>query len=198
MRFNTALLNMFNSDIKQKVIMYYFTHDISMSERELASILKISHMSINRIMHEFEEMNLATYIRAGNSHLWRFNKQSYSYNALFKIFQSMYSVKKPLDDLITTIIKNIPGKIVEKVILFGSIPKKNEKSDSDIDIFVLIKKNKNQDMIKNWLNKLSEICLSKYGNRLAPYILTYGEFRKKQKLKIIREINQGIQVYPKK
>ena len=98
----------------------------------------------------------------------------------------------------TSTIKNIPGKIVEKVILFGSIPKKNEKSDSDIDIFVLIKKNKNQDMIKNWLNKLSEICLSKYGNRLAPYILTYGEFRKKQKLKIIREINQGIQVYPKK
>jgi Mn-dependent DtxR family transcriptional regulator len=40
-----------------------------MSEREIASILKVSHMSINRTMKELAELNFVNFITIGKDHL---------------------------------------------------------------------------------------------------------------------------------
>ena len=46
------------------------------------------------------------------------------------------------------------------------------------------------------IENLSSLCFEVYGNRLAPYILSVKEFKQKEKLKIISEINNGIEIYP--
>ena len=52
--------------------------------------------------------------------------------------------------------------------------------------------------IETSIEKLSNICFDVYGNRLAPYILTEQEIKQKKDLKILSEINKGIQIFPEK
>ena len=80
--------------------------------------------------------------------------------------------------------------------MFGSIAKGSEKPDSDIDIFILVKNKQDREKLETSLEKLSNICLEVYGNRLSPYILTEKELKQKERLKVISEINRGLQIFP--
>ena len=48
MRFCVSVADMISSSVRFKVAGFLLTHEAPMSEREIASVLKISHMSVNR------------------------------------------------------------------------------------------------------------------------------------------------------
>lgn len=169
-----------------------------MSEREIASILKVSHMSINRTMRELADMNFVNFVTVGKAHLWRVNRKSYAFKVLYKLIKEVLETKEPLEDLKETLLKNLPKTLIKRVVLFGSLTKGSERPDSDIDIFIVVKNNQDKQRVEISLEKLSNICLDVYGNRLAPYVLTEKEVNQKKRLKIISEANKGLQIFPKK
>lgn len=197
MKFNTSILDILVSKTKLKIIKFLLTHEASMSEREIASILDVSHMSVNRTMRELSEINFVNFINVGKAHLWKVNHKSYAYRILSEFIKRVSKIKDPLSDLENTLLKNLPKAIIERVILFGSIAKTVEKTNSDIDIFFLVKDKEDKEKLKLFLDKLSNTCLEAYGNRLSPYILTEQEMKKKKSLKLISEINKGIQIFPR-
>ena len=81
-------------------------------------------------------------------------------------------------------------------VLFGSIAKNEGMDDSDIDLFILVKNAEDQKKLEDSIEKLSNACLEVFGNRFSPYILTEHQYKQKQALDIIKEINKGIQIYP--
>jgi len=168
-----------------------------MSEREIASILKISHMSVNRTMQELADMNFANFTTVGKAHLWRVNRNSYTFKLLSVLIKGVSEIKDPREDLKETILENLPGTLIKKVVLFGSIAKGLEKANSDIDLFVLVEDNQSKEELEPSIERLSNICFEVYGNRLAPYILTDQEMREKKNLRIFSEIDKGIQIFPK-
>lgn len=172
MKFNTSLLDILNSKTKLKIVKFLITHEASMSEREIASILKVSHMSINRAMRELSEVNFVNFVTVGKAHLWKVNRKSYAFKVLSEFINGISSAKQPIEDLRNTILKNLPKAMIEKAILFGSVAKGEEKVDSDIDIFLLVKDSRDKKSLKIAIEKLSNACLEAYGNRLSPYILT--------------------------
>jgi len=195
MKFHESLLDNLNSKAKARIVKFLLTHEAAMSEREIASILKVSHMSVNRTMRELAGVNFGNFVTIGKSHLWKVNRQSYA----FKVLSTMIKdVKNPLESLKNTLLKYLPKNLIKRAVLFGSISKGSEKADSDIDLFILIKNAQNRNALEPSIEKLSNICFELYGNRLAPYILTEQELKQKKNLKIIPEINNGIQVFPKK
>ena len=196
MEFHISLLDVLNSKLRVKIIKFILTHKAQMSEREIASILKVSHMSINRTMQELSQLNLVHFITVGKAHLWSVNRQSYAYQVLFRLIEGISEIKEPLENLKLTILKNLSEALVKKIVLFGSIAKGTERPDSDIDIFILVKNKQYKQKLEIYLEKLSNICLEVYGNRLAPYILTAKELEQKKNLKIISEINEGLQIFP--
>jgi len=169
-----------------------------MSEREIASILKISHMSVNRTLRELANVNMVNFVTIGKSHLWKVNCESYAYKVLSQLITGIFKVKEPLEDLKNTLLKHLPLSLIRRIVLFGSIAKNLEKVDSDIDIFILVQNNTNKEKLESAIEKLSNICIDAYGNRLSPYILTEKEIKQKRELNIISDINNGIQIYPKK
>jgi len=196
MKFNSPLIDILNSATKLKIVKFLLTHEASMSEREIASILKVSHMSINRIMRELSEMNFVDFVTVGKAHLWRVNRKSYAFKVLFEFIKDVSGIKDPIGDLKNMILAIIPNNLIKKVVLFGSVAKGEEKTDSDIDIFFLVKDASNKKKIESALEKLSNACLESYGNRLSPYILTEQEAKKKIRQKFISEISKGIEIYP--
>jgi len=94
------------------------------------------------------------------------------------------------------ILEYLPQKNLLKVVLFGSLAIGDENTDSDIDIFILTPNKETASALEGPLEKLSLHCLEKFGNRLSPYVLTVKEFQQKKNLKLLGEINQGMQLLP--
>lgn len=194
---NLNLFGVLSAPTKRKVADFMLKHTASMSEREIASILKISHMSVNRIMQLLSELNFVEFTIVGNAHMWKVNRKSYAYRIMSQAGTNKLVVRRPLEDLRLTALKHLPKKSVKRVVLFGSIAKGLEKPNSDIDIFILVGNAAAKENIERHIEKLIGICLDRYGNRLAPYVLTEQELKKKKKLEVISEIDKGIEIFPK-
>jgi len=198
MKFHISLLDVLNSRVKIKIIKFLLTHEASMSEREIASILKVSHMSINRTMQDLTDLNFVNFITVGKAHLWKVNQKSYAYRALSELIKGVSNIKEPMEGLKKTLLRELPKNLIKRVVLFGSVAKGMEKVTSDIDIFILVKDRQSKEKIEPSIEKLSSICFDIYGNRLAPYILTEREMKQKKNLRVISEIDSGIQIFPEK
>ncbi len=195
MKFNVSLIAILNSATKLKIVKFLITHEASMSEREIASILKVSHMSINRAMRELSEINFVDFVTIGKAHLWKVNRKSYAFKVLSEFVRGFSLLKDPLDDLKGMILANIPKSLIKKAVLFGSVAKGEEKTDSDIDVFFLVKDSQDKKKLELALEKLSNACLETYGNCLSPYVLTEQEAKKKARQKFLSEINKGIEIF---
>lgn len=198
MQFNISLDEILHSKAKMKILKQLFSEEVSMSERELASIVKVSHMTINRLMKELRALNLVSLEKAGNVNLWRVNRKSYAYQTLSQIIKGLGETLRPSEHLRNTILCNLPKTLIQRAVLFGSIASGQEEPNSDIDLFLLVKDKKTKDRIKPYIDKLFNLCLDLYGNRLSPYVLTEAELVKKQNLPLLSKIKNGIQLYPKK
>jgi len=196
MKFNISLSKLLNSGTRIKIVKFLLTHQASMSEREIASVLNVSHMSINRTLRELSGINLVDFIAVGKAHLWKVNRSSYAFRVLSEFINGISRIPAPLEDLKAVILEQIPGRSIKKAILFGSVAEGIEKADSDIDVFLLVKDANARKKLEIALERLSSICLETYGNRLSPYILTEQELKQKQNLKILAEINKGIEIFP--
>jgi len=198
MKFHISLLDVLSSKTKVKIIKFLLTHEASMSEREIASILKVSHMSVNRAMRELAELNFMHFVTIGKAHLWKVNHASYAYGVLSRLIKGVSGIKEPIEHLRKTLLKKLPKALIKKIVLFGSIANASEKTDSDIDIFILTKDKQSKKKLKLSIEKISGIDFDVYGNRLAPYILTEQEMKQKKGLRVISEINKGMQIFPEK
>lgn len=194
MRFDLSLEEIITSKAKIKILKYLFGQEASMSEGELARIVNVSHMTINRLMKELRTINLVSVERIGNANVWSANKESYAYMNLSEIIESILVIPSPLEHLKKTISKYILKKSVNRVVLFGSIAEGKSRVNSDIDLFILVKSQKEKEELSQHLNKLSNLCLKLYGNRLSPYILTESELKRKGKLPLLKEFEKGIQI----
>ena len=196
MKFNIATEEIILPGIKIKVLKHLMQHEALMGEREIASVIKVSHMSVNRALKELSGYNIVTYSRTGKTHLWKINKKSYVYRILSDLLKTISSLETPIDNLKKTIRASLPSALVRKVILFGSVAKGLEKPESDIDLFILVNNRMNKVNIQNSVDDLSNKCLDLYGNRLEAYILTENELKQKKALAVLGEVEKGIQIFP--
>jgi predicted nucleotidyltransferase len=148
-------------------------------------------------MKELADFNFVNFVTVGKAHLWRVNRKSYAFKALSSLIKGISSIKEPIEDLKSMLLKNLPKALVKRVVLFGSVAKGSEKVNSDIDVFILVKDKQSKKKLEPQIEKLSNLCSEEYGNRLAPYILTEQEMKQKKDLKVISEINKGIEIFSK-
>ena len=196
MKFHLSLSDLFKSEAKLKIIKFMLEHEASMSEREIASILKISHMSVNRTLRDLNELNLVSYASIGKAHLWKVNRQSYAYAMLKKLMEQVKGIEDPLQALKQLILKSLSLKPVQRIVLFGSVIQGTEKPDSDIDLCIVIKNIAEKKRVETVLDKLSIKCLERFGNRFSPYLLTEQEISQKRGLEVIAAVKKGVQLYP--
>lgn len=198
MKFHISLLDVLNSKTKVKIIKFLLTHQAQMSEREIASILKVSHMSVNRIMRDLAELNFVNFITIGKAHLWSVNHKSYAFRVLSELIKGVSLIKDPIQDFKNIVLRNLPKTLIKKVVLFGSVAEGSERINSDIDIFILVKDKQRKENLESSIEKLSNVCFEVYGNRLAPYILTEQEVKHRKNSKLTSEINKGLEIFPRK
>ena len=189
---NKEISELIDAPVKIKLLKYILSRGFHMTGRELARISKASHTSVNRIMKEFESVNLVYSRKAGTALVWNTNTESYVYTKLNKLLEEMY--EKPLINLIEAIKKVLLKEKVLKCILFGSVASGKEKEGSDIDLFILVKNERDKERIEPILQRLGTLCIRNYGNALMPYVLSEQEYKKKKGLKLLKDIEKGIKI----
>ncbi|MCE5300076.1 MAG: nucleotidyltransferase domain-containing protein [Spirochaetia bacterium] len=165
-----------------------------MSERQLARMVKIPTATVNRLMADFESINLLYYRYAGNSRLWRVNKESYAYNALKGFADAAKAENTPAGELVRILREKLRKLPVTEAILFGSVARGEEKENSDIDLYVLVKEEKYKEPVEEGIDSIVSEVLGKYGNVLMTYMITEKEKSSAARAKLLKEINKGIRL----
>ena len=187
MIFSNFLERALGSGAKIKIIKYFLAEGMPASENEIAKLLKISPMTVNRTLKDLGDVNLLSRSRIGKAALWKLNKNSWSFEALKNIKNLKID---PLKSLISTI--NMSGfKEVKEAYLFGSVAECSELPSSDIDVLLVMEKGASSKL-KNQIDHLKDICASNFGNRLSVYIIQKKEI--KHRLNLYSNAKRGIRL----
>ena len=192
MKLNEPVYGVLSSEKKIRVIKYLLKdNDVpEASERSLARLLKISNVSVNRTMNELEKLNMVRSRFIGGAKVWSVNRKSHTYSILKKLMMPETGEFLPVESLKKTLIKELKKLPVIKAVLFGSIARGDEKANSDIDLFVLVKGNADKIRVEKAMRDLDDTLGSEYGNKMGDYILTEKEYAEKAGLAVIKNIEK--------
>ena len=91
--------------------------------------------------------------------------------------QAILAEEKTLDALVSVLRKNLKSRKVTSACLFGSVARKAEKDDSDIDILVI---SNDFESASAALARTSDKVSQVFGNGLSPLILSEKELHAKK------------------
>ncbi len=192
MRFNEDYEKMIGSEVKLRILKHLFSPGFEANGRELARMTGLSHMSVNRNMKYFYNINLVKLRRYGRTFSWSANEESYLYGKLKPVISDITAIE-PMNDLKKFLIKRLKSPGIVSARIFGSVSKAKEKPDSDIDLFVVVKDEAAKEALDKSLGDAGLECVKIFGNQLAPYILTVKEYgSKRNKLAVVAEAEKGI------
>ncbi len=166
-------LNFFRSRTRVKLLVQFM---LSSKERfymrELERILKVSIGNIRRELINLEKAGVLKSEKVGNIKFYSLDKDSPIYNSLRDIVVKTVGIPKLLGSCI------IPNQNILISFIYGSYAKGNLDNESDIDLFVIAKKNNRVfEEISDRIDRLSE----RFGREINVDILLEKEFQEKLK-----------------
>lgn len=192
MLINKPIFRALNSEQKIRLLRFLLSGRSmpDMSERELAKIVKMPNVSVNRIMACFEELNLVHWRGVGHSHVWSVNEESHAYGVLKKVINAMEENRTPAESLKKALIKEIRKLPVIRAILFGSVARGDDRPGSDIDLCLIVRDQKDKKSVQEAMLGLGTKIQKAYGNFLGDYVLTESEYKRKRGLGVIKNIEK--------
>ncbi|NIO49795.1 MAG: hypothetical protein GTN73_10235 [Candidatus Aminicenantes bacterium] len=187
MKFRNILEDILSSKIKISVLKILYRYpEKKFSGRELARILNVSPSRASEILEIFRKYGVANRTRIGNTSEWTLNRGSILVKKLAKVFDIE---EKIYLDLKSKIHKTFSKeKYILKVILYGSVPRGKEQPDSDIDLFILVRNQKDKDLAAELVHKLNISLLPRYGNVISELIYSKEQWKLKKDSKILKQI----------
>ena len=169
------------SKVKVKILRALFRFQTkTFTSRELAKHINVSHTAVLKSLTDLQGMNIIKVESHGTSNLITLNKESYLYNELKKLFdfehETLQNLKAELQEI------SIKAK---SVVLFGSVVKKKEKFNSDIDLLIITQ---NKLRANEIIAKKQEIFSKKFGNVISAYIMTENEFKRKRNAPFVKDL----------
>ena len=153
--------------------------------RELADFIKVSHTGVRKALDDLYEMNAVTLKAIGNSHTVTINSHSHLTPLMDTIF---HYEDQTLSQLEATIRESLCDKDhIKRVSLFGSVARMEEEPRSDIDLLILTD---DKERTEETVSQLQSEISRRFGNPIAPHILTPGEAKEPSRAPLMREINE--------
>ena len=187
MKFHNILEEILSSKIKISVMKILLRYpEKKFSGRELARTINSSPSRASEILEILRQYGVANRIRIGNTSEWTLNKDS----ILVKKLANVFDIEEKIYlDLKSKIYKTFNReKSILKVILYGSVPRGKEHPDSDIDLFLLVRNQKDKEKAAELVHKLNISLLPRYGNVISELIYSKEDWKLKKNSKILRQI----------
>jgi len=188
MKFHNIIDDVLGTTAKVKILRALLNEvKLEHSSREIALLSHISLPQTLEILGTFESYGIVRSRTVGRAIVWTLNKDSRVLRIIADLYEKEESILKELKQIIS---KNL-CPICEEVILYGSVSKGEEKLDSDLDIFILVKNDKSKKDIERKLADLQNSILMEFNIPISSSIFTRKEFEAKKSTKFIKEVVQG-------
>ena len=153
--------------------------------RELADFIGVSHTGVRKTLKDLYEMNVITLKAIGKSHTVSMNSSSH----LLPLMDAIFAYEEEtLSHLEKSIKEGLCGEdYIKRVLLFGSVARMEEEPRSDIDLLILTD---DKERIEETVSQLQSEISRRFGNPIAPHILTPGEAKEPSRAPLMREINE--------
>ena len=179
---------MLGNKTKVRLLRAFFMYpEKGFTESELERIAGIPQASVHRNVRSLIDNGLLDRKRIGKANLFSLNKEHVFYPLLNSNFGLERNVLLELKKTISEAVKSLAE--VEIAVLFGSIIKGKERSDSDIDIFILCKGETSK--LEDKLKDLTNISQNKFGNPVSLMIKHKRELQDLKTRSIFSEIKSG-------
>jgi predicted nucleotidyltransferase len=187
MKFHNTLEELFASKVKIAVMkLMCLNPERKYSGREMARLLNISASRVLEVLELFRKNAVVNRETVGRSSQWGLNKESIvveEVSSLINVERKIYMELK--SRIYETLIRE---KSVQKVVLYGSVARKKEKPESDIDVFILVTTKKDKELAAELVGKLNKYLLPRYGNVISESIYSEREWKEMEKTTLFKKI----------
>lgn len=144
------------------------------SGRETARLAGIGLRSAQIALSNLEKFKIVIRQVGGRDHLFTLNRKNFLAK---EVISKLFTVEKKFKISLYNEITDSINSAADSVILFGSVVRKEESVESDLDICIVYSKNKSR--IEKIISKLRDELYDKYGVTLAPFYITGKDFSTK-------------------
>lgn len=139
--------------------------------REIAKLAKLTPQAAHNTLTNLEAFKIVKRDFAGRSHYFYLNRDIFLYK---NIISPMLKAEKQYKENIFKEIVNALGSSSDSIILFGSVARREETAESDIDICIVY--TGSRTLIEKIVSDLRDTLYSKYGISLGPFYIKKSEF----------------------
>lgn len=174
---NNILEYIFNKSSNVQVLRTLNDRVAGVSGRETARLSGLNLRSAQLALENLDSLKIVNRLVGGREHLFTLNRDNFIVQCIIiPLFESEQTFRK---ELFSAITKELKG-ITDSLIIFGSVARKEDTIESDLDLCIVYSKSKNK--IESIIDK-KRIQLNKnFSIALAPLLITKSEFRKRAKL----------------
>ncbi len=178
---------MFSSKVKIAVMkLMCLNPERKFSGREMARLLNQSASRVLEVLELFRKNAVVNRETVGRASQWGLNKESVvveEVSSLINVERKIYMELK--SKIYETLIRE---KSIQKVVLYGSVARKMEKPESDIDVFILVTTKKDKELAAELVGKLNKYLLPRYGNVISESIYSEREWKDMEKTTLFKKV----------
>ncbi|MGH7495139.1 MAG: nucleotidyltransferase domain-containing protein [bacterium] len=149
---------------------------LGMTGRELARQAGLSHRACHNALTRLEQLHLVQRQRGGQSHLFTLRRD---HRLMQEALLPMLVVEREFFSSFCDVLRKKIRNPVVALIIFGSVARKDESPESDVDLCVIVKRPGDKVAAQAAVHQLAPTMLRRFGAKLAPIFFTLAEFRRR-------------------
>lgn len=171
---NNLLQHLFSAPSNMAVLRVLNSRVIGITGRETARLANLSIRTAQNVLAHLESLGIVKRTIGGRDHLFVLNRQN---QVVKKLIYFIFEFENNFLKDITSQIKKSLANLCTSIILFGSVARKDEMPESDLDLCIVYSKNKIR--IENTVSELRDSLYKNYQVTLGPFYILESEFKKR-------------------
>jgi predicted nucleotidyltransferase len=173
MKLTSALDPVFSNSTKVRLLRTMFAApERAWTGREVASSALVSTAQTARDLHGLSDVGLVEYDVRGKSYSWHLNRDHVLFAQLSQLFGLESSLKS---ELIRQVAQELRTGPIERARMFGSVARGEERSDSDIDLFLQVRNGVSKVQVEAAITRARDRVWKSFGNALSSLVYTFAE-----------------------
>ena len=146
--------------------------------REIARTAGMNHRAGLKALTDLESLSLVRRLRGGRDHIFLLNREHILNK---KGILPLLSFEREFSRALFEFLRKRLQKHVVSLIIFGSVARKNETPESDLDVCLIVRTQKDKEVAQLAAHGIAPRLLDEFGAKLSPLLLTGSEFAKRAK-----------------
>ncbi len=197
MRFDQPLNQLFDHEVKVRVLRFLCRRGGQWNGRRLAAELQVNPTTMHTALRELRDTTVLDFQKVGSSFVYSLADDHYLVQEILRpAFRQEAQGVAQVAMLLRQALGPALHSHVVTAVLYGSVARRQERPTSDLDVLFVVRSPHAKRQVQEALNRHWEAVTRRFGNSLAPYVNTVREAQRKARrgVALFREILTAHQI----